>query len=580
MSFEWWVNNPWHEFKKKVTPSNISKSVINIGVFGVFLLLIGLPLMLFIWGSFWTTIPGMGGGFTLSGYEALFSDRVYRSIWNTVVFAVVGLIVAVGLATLFTFYTHKIKGPGGVFIPAVIIALWLMPGYLLALAWEIYAGPTGVLTELLSYHPLLERLSPNVRSPIGMGFVAGTNYAGLIYLLVSGAILTISREVEEAAIMSGASTIDIFRKVSIPLTLPSFAIASVLVFASLIQLFDIPLVLGLPGGNFVVAVLIFIEARDVPPNFAISFALGMMILFVALTGLFLQQRLTEDREKFETLGSQSPEVLQHEIKFGKLFSLLVWGIIILIYVLPILFLVLASFSAGYTFDLFAMDFHLENWKHILVGPLSGQFFSAWSNTLIFGPVAAFLTMLLCSAGSYIITKSNSKLKVPTDYLTLSPAGIPGIVIAITFLWIIVGFGLAGKVNSLFFIFIGMSIGGIVYGSRATNASFRSIESELEEAGEIFGASFHIILAKIYGPLVVPGFFSGFVIVFILYLKILSIPILLTISESEQLIQVLVWVQMRELHMGITSALGVSILFVITVFYLAIYYFTDLKLTRI
>lgn len=567
------------KFRNKLVGQDATKTVVILAIFCFLLIMIGGPLILYVWGSVWTELPFLGGRFTLSGYRSLFDQRIYSTIRNTIVFSVFGLLFSFILSIIFLFYSLKLNSRGRLLIPAILIAQFLLPGYLLAVAWEVYAGPHGLVNQILMALPFIDDPILNVRSVIGMAFVAGTNFAGLIFLLVSGAIVASTRDIEEAAVMSGASPLDIFRRISIPLAIPSFSIAFVLVFTSLVQNFSIPLVLGLPERTFVIATHIYIAARSWPPDFAFAFALGMPILILAFLGLLIQQRLTGSRGKYETVGEEDTDVYLYDVKYQKVISIFVWGIIVFAYILPLMVLFLSSFQAGYTFDPLATNYTLANWETILVGNLAEQFFIAWRNTIIVGIIGGIFAMLITGVTSYIITKTDTVLSRATDYLTLAPAGIPGIVLAVTFLRIVLELGIM-QYNSLIFVIIASSIPGIVYASRATNSSYRAIGSQLEEAGKLAGANFYKIIQKIYLPLISPGLVAGFVLVFIFYLKVLTIPVMLITSSDETMIQAFLYNQLLAGHIGEVAAITSTIIIGIGLIFLLVHYFTDVDLTRI
>lgn len=114
-----------------------------------------------------------------------------------------------------------------------------MPSYISALAWQFWAGRSGALNELLMFLFGLQQPPLNIYSVWGIALVGGAHYAGLIYLLTSGAIRSVPASLEEASQMAGASTYETSRRITLPLALPSLTIATVLVFARMIQSFGI-----------------------------------------------------------------------------------------------------------------------------------------------------------------------------------------------------------------------------------------------------------------------------------------------------------------------------------------------------
>lgn len=558
------------------------RTVFYWGFFGALLLMIGVPIAFYIWGSFWSEAPGLPGGhFTLEGYRQIFTSGVSQVFINTALIAIVGCFIALSLGISMMVISLKINTRGRQFIAFVLIVQYLLPSYLLALAWDFYAGPNGLVNEIAG--SLLGTTSPifDIHSVWGIALVAGANYAGLVYLLTSGAITSVPRSLEEAAKLNGASSVTVILKITLKLALPGLAIATVLILTRLVQSFGIPLILGLRDQIFVVATYMYLSLLNYPPNFKFVSAMGMTILFVSLIGLYLQHRITGAREQYETVDQEGTEVLLFD--YGRLGGVAVafaWFILLVVYILPFVILLLTSFQDDFIFDISNFEFTLDNYRVLFSGSRAGRFFNAVKNTLFLSGFGALFGMVLSVAASYMIVKSDSRVGRFVDYLTLAPIGVPGIIVATALLWILLSYNILGAVNALWFIMIGMTIKFIVYGSRATNSSFRAIDSQLEEAAEIFGASFFTIFKDIFIPLIKRGVSSGYILLFIEYLKVLTIPILLATSQEEEVLQVFLWTTIQYGEVGVSAAIAVIITVMIGLIYFLVTHFTDVKVAQL
>jgi iron(III) transport system permease protein len=72
---------------------------------------------------------------------------------------------------------------------------------------------------------------------------------------------------------------------------------------------------------------------------------------------------------------------------------------------------------------------------------------------------------------------------------------------------------------------------IPLGVRAANASLRQVDPSLEESAQILGASWATTLREITLPLIRPGLFAGWLLVFVPVIQELSASILLFSSSS-------------------------------------------------
>ena len=111
-----------------------------------------------------------------------------------------------------------------------------------------------------------------------------------------------------------------------------------------------------------------------------------------------------------------------------------------------------------------------------------------------------------------------------------PLGLPGIVIAVALIqfWLAMPFALAGTLTILLLAYIGRTI---PLGVRAAHSSLGQIDPSLEESAQILGASWLATMREITLPLIRPGLFAGWLLVFVPAIQELSASILLFSSSS-------------------------------------------------
>jgi iron(III) transport system permease protein len=88
--------------------------------------------------------------------------------------------------------------------------------------------------------------------------------------------------------------------------------------------------------------------------------------------------------------------------------------------------------------------------------------------------------------------------------------------------------LYGTLTILLLAYVGRYI---PLGVRAANASLRQIDPSLEESAQILGASWTTIMREVTLPLIRPGLFAGWLLVFVPVIQELSASILLFSSKS-------------------------------------------------
>ena len=565
--------------RKRVRALFDSRSLVRIGLFlipAVFLLvIIGASLVFFAWGSVWSTTPGFGGHFTLSGYwTALTSPVVHQTLQNTLILAVVGTAVAVGIGLLAVVFTLKMDIPRWLasVVSALMIIQLLLPNFIQALAWQFYLGPQGPINRLFMALPMISEAVVGPHNIWAIAFIFGTHYAGLVYLLTSGAVKSIPPQLEEIALVSGASQRSIFSEIDLQLVVPSVLIAGIIVFVRGIQSFGVPLVLGVRNNVYTLATLMYFELNEFPRNFTFIAAVGIIILLLSLWLLLIQRRISGSKEQYETLkgaGEDTGTLRFYENRplAGGFLALLVFA-----YLMPIAMIVLGSVQrawVGLRFQFVQWD--LQGYRTLLGGERTDVFVESVTNATMLGVSTALLALFLAVIVSYLSIKTDWKGGTFLNYLSYAPLAIPGIVVATALQWIILEYHqtIGFLYGSLYILVAVYAAKFLIYGVRAANSSLRSVGSNLGEVGSVLGASTPTVIREIYAPLMGPGLLAGFIIIFIDTTKSLSIPLILGGNEFK-IVQNAIWLFITESQLNVAAAYSVILLAVLTTIYMIAY----------
>jgi iron(III) transport system permease protein len=145
-------------------------------------------------------------------------------------------------------------------------------------------------------------------------------------------------------------------------------------------------------------------------------------------------------------------------------------------------------------------------------------------------VAATLAVLLGTIMGWIDLRTRIPGRKVLDYASLIPLGLPGIVVAVALIqfWLAMPIALYGTLTILLLAYVGRYL---PLGVRAANASLRQIDPSLEESATILGASWMTTMREVTLPLIRPGLFAGWLLVFVPVIQELSASILLFSSSS-------------------------------------------------
>jgi spermidine/putrescine transport system permease protein len=256
----------------------------------VFLL---VPYALLLCYSFWSVSPSQTivHSWTLNNYRELLRVNVYfqtlfRSTWIAARVMMFSLLLGYPLAYFLSFHAGKRKD---VLYQLVIIPLWV--SYLVrAYAWKTILGSDGVLNTLLQYAHLTKHpLEFLLYSPFAVVLTLTHIYTPFAILPIYASLEHIPRNLVEASHDLGASPLQTFWRVILPLSIPGVLAGATFAFVLSLGDFLAPLLLGGPSGIMIsnIVVSLFGAAYNWPLGAAIS--LCMLVLVVAL--LFLSENL-------------------------------------------------------------------------------------------------------------------------------------------------------------------------------------------------------------------------------------------------------------------------------------------------
>jgi len=248
-----------------------------------------LPYALMFVYSFWSVSPTQAvvHSWSLSNYRELVSHEVYRqtllrSAWIAARVMIFSLLLGYPVAYLLSFHAGIRKN---FLYQLLIIPLWV--SYLVrAYAWKTILGTDGVLNTSLQFaHLTSHPLQFLLYSPFAVVLTLTHIYTPFTFLPVYAAMEHIPRNLVEASHDLGASRMQTFWRVILPLSIPGVLAGATFAFVLSFGDFLAPLLLGGPSGIMIsnIVVSLFGAAYNWPLGAAISFC--MLALVVGLLWL-------------------------------------------------------------------------------------------------------------------------------------------------------------------------------------------------------------------------------------------------------------------------------------------------------
>lgn len=277
--------------QRAARPSLLSPRLVMWVIAAVFALLTVPPLITVVQRSLYTTdFIGEPGTFTLDNYTHLFTQgSSLRVVGNSVVFAAGATVFALIVGGVLAWVTERTDAPGrGLCRVAMLLAL-AMPYVLYAMAWILILGPRGPVNEAASsWLGLGQVVKPY--SLLVMIFVEGMVSAPLAYLLMGAVLRNMDPSLEESAQVSGAGIGKTLTRVSAPLVTPGGIAVAMLIFVRALEAFEVPALVGLPGGVTVMTTRIYLGTQRQPPDYGGAGAYAVLLMVAVSVLLMLSAR--------------------------------------------------------------------------------------------------------------------------------------------------------------------------------------------------------------------------------------------------------------------------------------------------
>ncbi|EOL42611.1 hypothetical protein RV11_GL002933 [Enterococcus phoeniculicola] len=221
-----------------------------------------LLLLIFFIGPMLLTLIFSFTNLALTGVEAshlrfvgfenfarMFQDPEFRtSVWNTIIFVFFSAVVGQCFFGFLIAFLMKKKNP--MFrriVGLIIIAAWVTPEVVVSFCWVAFLGDSGTanwLIGLFGVEPVAWLFSFPMVSVVIANIWRGTAFSMMVF---QSALDDIPKEVEEAAIMDGATRFQVTRFITIPMVKGTIATNMMLVTLQTLGVFT--LIYTMTGGG-------------------------------------------------------------------------------------------------------------------------------------------------------------------------------------------------------------------------------------------------------------------------------------------------------------------------------------------
>lgn len=516
--------------KKKIKDPIVTGTIITI--WALLLVFIVYPV-----GKAMITSIMVNGRISFEHYIYLFKQTWLRkTFFNSMKLAITVATISTFIGYCYAYAINRTDIPCKGFFRQMSLLPIISPPFMFALSVILLLGKNGLITK-----KLLGLTSFNIYGFKGLVLVQSLSMFPVAYLVLDGVLKAICPDLEDSAFNLGATRRQVFKTITLPLSIQGIASAWLLVFVTSLADFGNPVILG---GDFdVLSVQAYLQVTgmfNTPRGAAIAFVL----LVPALIAFFLQRNLSKKSVvtvtgKPSTSGLMKAHPLAKHIltillSLTSLMTLAFYGVIIYGCFVKLW---------GYNWSL-----TLENFVYAWdVGKLSIR--ATITMAGIATIIAGFLSMII----AFLMVRKEFFGKKAMGFVTLLGYAIPGTLVGIGY---ILAFNtpplmLTGTMWIIIFCFIFREI---PVGIESGIATLNQIDPAIEEASLNLGASTSYTFTHVTLPLIKPAFFASLAYSFVRSMTAVSAVIFLVTARWNHL-TALVLAQTEIMRLGPASVLS-------------------------
>ncbi|MFY9493744.1 MAG: ABC transporter permease [Limnochordia bacterium] len=262
-----------------------------IGIF------VGIPLIFVVVISFASrdSLGNIVWEFSLDNYKRMLDPIYLRVFLNSFLLAVLTGVVTLVIGYPVAYITANLPPKKRALSLGLIMLPFWISSLLRTYGWVILLGNSGIINHALMALGIIDQ-------PLPMMYRFGTTLVGTAYMLIPFAIIAVFNSVDkldrsllEASYDLGASRVQTFWRITLPLTIPGIAGGFTLVFIPSLGLFFISDLLG-GGRTIFLGNLINTQVtRGRNRPLGAAFAVGMFVLVLLVIAIYART-VKENRE--------------------------------------------------------------------------------------------------------------------------------------------------------------------------------------------------------------------------------------------------------------------------------------------
>lgn len=471
----------------------------GICILGIMILLVLLPLVAVL---FQIICPGLQiENFDLKNM-ALVLDVFTRPLWkkaflNSFSLSIGTTAIGLVLAAILAHIRVKYQFFGNKLLDLASWILMIVPSFILAQGWVYFASGNGIASAWLG----IKGVNSFIFSYWGLVCVMVLCKFPMAYVTIKTSMEWYPARLMHAARMNGATPFRAWLNVQMPLCIPAYCSAAMLIFMDTVGDYGMSSTITAVYSFPTLPYTIYSAICTSPARFDMAGVLSLYLMFMIVIAMIIQY-VAMGKRKYDFLDNGTEQVTAQKTKGIK--SVLLSGAAILFCLIslgiPVGSNLIMSFSSSVSIEKFA--FSLENYKQVFAS--TSSMMTGIKHSLGLAAIAAVIGIIIGFCVAYVLTYSMFGLKKLIDMTTLAAMAVPGVVLGIGYIfvwnqkWLTpLGLHLYGKPSILVLASVAAAIPLI---NRVLVGGMAKIPKSLLTAAQMQGAGFVTKIRTVLLPL--------------------------------------------------------------------------------
>ena len=399
-------------------------------IFAILFLLVLLPLLAVL---FQILCPGMKQeNFDLKNL-GLIREIMTRPLWRRAFLdslalasgtTALGLVLASVLAHIRVHYVF----PGSKFMDLAAWILMIIPSFILAQGWVYFASGNGIAKSWFS----ISWMNSFVFSFPGLVTVMSLCKFPMAYITIRTAMEWYPQRLMHAARMNGASAFRAWRDVQLPLSIPAYCSAAMLIFMDTVGDYGLSSTITAVYSFPTLPYTIYSAICQTPVRFDMAGVLSLGLMILIVVAMIIQNAALGHRH-YDYLDNGTVQTQARPVSkpAAVALSIVNWAMIVIALGIPLGSNLIMSFSSSVSIRRFT--FTLENYQAVFSS--TSSLLPGIRHSLTIAAIAAVIGLGIAFCTSYVLTYSHSHLKKAIDMSTLIAMAVPGVVLGIGYIFV-------------------------------------------------------------------------------------------------------------------------------------------------